>query len=136
MHLTGTFKVHDFKPQILTPAPGIATALPIGVSTMSKTFAGDVSGRSETLFTAAFDPTSGKGTYLAMEAFQGSLGARTGTFNFVHSATTSGTDRTNEVFLIVPHSGTGDLTGVRGGGGIAIDADGTHRIWFDLQAPT
>ncbi|MGW3661802.1 DUF3224 domain-containing protein, partial [Streptomyces sp. NPDC005141] len=67
------------------------------------------------------------------ESFEGSLHGREGSFNFVHSATTSGSDRTAEFFTIVPSSGTGELTGISGAGGMAVDADGTHRIWFDYQ---
>ncbi|WP_419183951.1 DUF3224 domain-containing protein [Streptomyces noursei] len=31
----------------------------------------------------------------------------------------------------MPTSGTGAWTGITGTGGVAVDADGTHRIWFD-----
>ena len=59
---------------------------------------------------------------------------REGALNFVHSATTSGSDRTTaEFFTIVPSSGTGDLAGITGAAGLAVDADGTHRIWFDYD---
>ncbi|MEO8245327.1 MAG: DUF3224 domain-containing protein [bacterium] len=132
MHLDGTFKVDEFKPATLNSSPMILTALPTGLATMRKSFSGAVSGTSTTLFTAAFDQTSGQGTYLAMEAFQGSLGQFHGAFNFVHSATTAGKTRTDEFFLIVPNSGTADLKGISGTGGIAIDPDGRHRIWFEI----
>jgi hypothetical protein len=42
-------------------------------------------------------------------------------------------DDTDRLFRIVPSSGTGLLAGIRGTGGMAIDADGTHRIWFDYD---
>jgi hypothetical protein len=100
---------------------------------MEKRFEGEAAGRSATLFTAAFDQTTGVGTYLAMESFEGSLFDRAGAFNFAHSATTSGSDRTAEFFIIVPASGTGELAGISGAGGMAVDADGTHRIWFDYE---
>ena len=61
------------------------------------------------------------------------LHGRAGTFNFVHSATTTGSDRSAEFFTVVPSSGTGELTGISGTGGLSIDADGTHRIWFDTK---
>lgn len=133
MRAVGTFTVVSFVPTELKPDPEVKTALPVGVSTMEKRFTGEVAGRSATLFTAAYDQATGAGTYLAMESFEGSLGERAGAFNFVHSASTSGTDRTAESFSIVPASGTGELAGISGGGGIAIDADGTHRIWFDYE---
>ena len=68
-----------------------------------------------------------------MESFEGSLNGATGTFNFWHAASTTGADRGDEHFAIVPSSGTGELASITGGGGMAIDADGTHRVWFDYE---
>ncbi|MBD4381366.1 DUF3224 domain-containing protein, partial [Xanthomonas citri pv. citri] len=70
-----------------------------------------------------------------MESFEGSLHHRWGTFNFTHSATTAGEDRSAESFAIIPSSGTGELSGISGDGGIAVDPDGTHRLWFDYHLP-
>ena len=122
-----------FTPTELSPEPAVATGLPVGVSTMQKHYEGAVTGRSATLFTSAYDQSSGVGTYVAMESFEGAVDGRTGAFNFAHSATTGGTDRSDEFFTIVPTSGTGELTGIRGTGGMAIDPDGTHRIWFEYE---
>src|SRR3954467_15622428 len=133
MRANGTFSVKAFVPPERKPEPAVTTGLPVGVATMEKHFEGEVTGRSATLFTAAFDQTTGVGTYVAMESFEGSLQGREGAFNFVHSATTSGSDRTAEFFTIVPSSGTGDLTGISGTGGLAVDADGTHRIRLDYE---
>lgn len=130
MKATGSFEVASFVPAELTPAPEApATGLPVGVAVMEKRFTGAVSGRSVTLFTAAFDAERGVGTYVAMESFAGSLDGVDGTFNFVHAATTSGEDRTGEHFQIVPASGTGGLAGIRGGGGITSD----HQVWFEYE---
>ncbi|WP_189553856.1 DUF3224 domain-containing protein [Streptomyces lavendofoliae] len=133
MRAVGTFTVKAFAPAELKPEPAVSTGLPVGVATMEKHFEGEVAGRSATLFTAAFDQSSGVGTYVAMESFEGALHDREGSFNFVHSATTSGGDRTAEFFTIVPSSGTGGLAGISGAGGLAVDADGTHRVWFDYR---
>lgn len=132
MRASGTFTVTSFVPSDLKPVPEVDTPLPMGVATIVKSFEGEVAGQSTTLFTAAFDPATGVGTYVAMEAFEGTVGGREGTFNFAHSAATSGSDRTNEFFTIVPSSGTGGLTGIRGSGGLAVDGD-IHRIWFDFD---
>lgn len=134
MKSSGTFKVASFVPAALAPPPAaVETGLPVGVATLEKTYDGEITGRSATVFTAAFDQASGVGTYVAMESFEGSLGERSGAFNFAHSATTTGTDRLHESFVIVPTSGTGDLAGITGGGGLAVDEDGTHRIWFEYE---
>ena len=61
------------------------------------------------------------------------MAGRQGAFNFVHSATTSATDRSAEFFLVVPGSGTGDLAGITGTGSLGVDADGTHRIRLDYE---
>jgi len=127
----GTFTVSGFAGVPIEPERPVVTALGVGVATMEKQYAGGVEGRSTTLFTSAFDQASGVGTYVAMESFEGALDGRAGTFNFVHAASTTGTDRFAEHFLVVPSSGTGDLAGIAGGGALVVDADGTHRMRFD-----
>lgn len=134
MRAEGTFTVASFVPASIAPAPAaIEVGLPVGTAVMEKTYEGDVSGRSATIFTSAFDMGTGVGTYVALETFEGRLGERSGSFVYVHSATTTGSDRSNEMFAIVPSSGVGELAGISGGGGMDIDPDDTHRIWFDYQ---
>jgi hypothetical protein len=133
MRADGTFSVTSFTPTDITPEPDIETGLPVGLARMEKQYEGGVTGRSAILFTSAFSQESGIGSYVAMESFEGSVNGRAGRFNFVHSATTSGSDRSAEFFAIVPASGTGELTGMSGTGGLGIDADGTHRFWLDYD---
>ncbi|MFE0677115.1 DUF3224 domain-containing protein [Streptomyces sp. NPDC058867] len=132
MRASGTFKVAAFTPASV-PVAAIETALPVGVATMEKEFEGEIVGCSATLFTSAFDPNGGTGTYVAMESFTGTLQERAGAFNFAHAATTLGEGRQAEYFVIVPTSGTGELAGITGTGGLAVEPDGTHRIWFDYE---
>ncbi|MFI6171951.1 DUF3224 domain-containing protein [Nocardia sp. NPDC051052] len=133
MKAIGTFSVVSFVPTEVVPTPAIDTALPVGVAQIEKKFDGEITGRSATLFTAAFDQATGTGTYVAMESFEGALNGASGSFNFAHSATTSGTDRTAESFVIVPASGTGALAGITGTGGLSVDEDGSHHLWFDYE---
>ncbi|WP_149183500.1 DUF3224 domain-containing protein [Streptomyces sp. TRM49041] len=134
MRASGTFKVVTFDPTSLEPDPPVETAVPVTVATMEKRYEGELTGRSATLFTSAYDMGTDTGTYVAMESFEGTLGGRSGTFNFVHAAsTTAGSGNPGEYFTVVPGSGTGDLAGITGGGGMAIDPDGTHRIRFDYE---
>jgi hypothetical protein len=134
MQATGTFTVTSFLPATVDPPPAeVATALPVGVATMEKRFDGDVTGRSSTVFTSAFDQERGVGSYVAMESFEGSLNGVAGTFNFAHSATTHGRDRAAEHFVIVPSSGTGGLAGISGTGRITMEDDGRHHIQLDYE---
>jgi Protein of unknown function (DUF3224) len=135
MRAEGTFSVVRFTPTDVTPDPAVETALPVGVATMEKRYEGAIAGRSATIFTSAFDPATGLGTYVALESFDGSVAGRQGTFNFVHSATTSGGDPSDTFFLVVPNSGTGALAGITGTGALGIDTDGTHRFWLEYELP-
>lgn len=133
MRAEGTFTVKAFVPTDLTQKPAVETGLPVGVAHIEKEFAGEVTGRSSTLFTAAYDQATNVGTYVAMESFEGELLGRAGAFNFAHASTTTGTNSGSDFLTIVPSSGTGDLAGITGNGGLTVDADGTHRIWFEFE---
>lgn len=137
MRSEATFTVESFVPsELRPPAEPVATATPVGVAVMVKRFQGDVEGTASTVFTSAFDEGSGTGTYVALESFEGSIGGAAGTFCFVHGASTTGADRTDEHFAVVPGSGTGGLAGITGTGGLRVDADGTHRLWLDIDLPS
>ncbi len=131
----GTFEVLGFTPAAIEPAVDVTTAMPVGVATMEKRFTGEVDGTSATWFTGGQAP-GGAGTYVAMESFTGTLDTVAGTFVFVHVASTHGGDRYGEFFAIAEGSGTGDLAGISGTGGLSVDDDGTHRIWFEWDLPS
>ena len=133
MRTEGTFSVKAFNPASLTPEPTIAAALPVGAAIIEKQFDGDIVGRSEAVFTSAFDQATGVGSYVAMESFEGAVDGREGAFSYLHLASTAGSDRSAEYFAIVPSSGTGQLAGISGTGGLVIDADGTHHLWLDYE---
>ncbi len=131
----GTFEVLGFAPAAVERAVDVTTAMPVGVATMEKRFTGEVDGTSATWFTGG-QATGGAGTYVAVEAFTGTLDTLAGAFVFVHAASTHGEDRYGEFFAIARGSGTGELTGISGTGGLGVDDDGTHRIWFDWDVPS
>lgn len=126
----GTFAVAGFVPVDVEPAVAVTTAMPVGLATMEKRYSGGVDGVSATLFSGGQAP-DGTGTYVAVESFAGRLDGTAGSFVFVHAASTHGDDRYAEHFAIAEGSGTGDLAGIAGTGGMRVDADGTHHVWFD-----
>ena len=131
MRASGTFEVTDMRPTDW--APDISTGLPTAHMHLAKTYGGDVEGRSITQFSAAFDPATGVGTYVAMESFGGSVGGRAGAFNFAHAASTSGTDRTDEYGVVVPGSGTGELTGITGT--VRLTGPDGHTLELEYELP-
>jgi hypothetical protein len=133
MHADSTFEVVEFVPSdYVSP---VTTGIPVGHAHLVKQFAGDLEGRATTQFSFAFDAASGVGTYVAMEAFEGTLGGRAGAFAFAHSATTDGQspERLHELLVIAPGSGSGDLAGITGTGSMKVDEDGTHRLLLDYE---
>jgi hypothetical protein len=131
MRVTGEFRVAEFA--AVGDAPEIEVGLPVGHARMVKEFTGEIAGRSITQFSYVFDHGRG-GTYVATESFEGTVAGRSGRFAFVHSATDAGAGtRSHEFLLVVPGSGLGDLSGIRGGGAIEIDDDGTHRLVLDVD---
>jgi len=133
MHASGIFTVTAFQPSAIEPDTSITTALPRGIAIMEKEYTGEVLGRSSTVFVSAFDQDRGLGSYVALESFEGSLNGVSGTFNYLHSAATRGSDRYQEHFTIVPESGTDGLRGITGGGRMTVDADGGHQIAFEYE---
>ena len=134
---SASFAVSDWtpteKPEQVGDAPMIATGSSFGLAHMVKTFEGDLTGRSITWFLGCLNEQTGAGAYAALEAVEGSLHGRRGTFNIVHAASTHGTDRYDEHFTVVPGSGTEELSGISGRGTLVVEGDGTHRIELDYS---
>lgn len=109
---------------------------------MEKQYEGDIAGRSATLFATSHDQCADVSACadiecacVALESFVGTVGGRNGAFEFAHAPTNAGSDAvpSDKIFRIMPASGTDRLAGIHGTGGMAIEADGTHRIWFDYE---
>ena len=121
---TGTFDVK------LTPLPSEEQSL----SRMSfdKLFQGDLQGSNKGEMLASGSPAS-SGGYVALEKVAGTLHGRKGTFVLQHNAIMArGAPRMN--IIVVPDSGTEELTGVNGQFSINI-ADGKHFYEFEYTFP-
>lgn len=101
-------------------------------SAFEKTFTGDLEATSITEMLATKSPTGGAG-YVAMERVVGRLNERVGTFVLLHLGTIDGTGEPVGHWVIVPGSGTGELSGVSGHAHIGADADGTHRLQLHYE---
>ena len=127
----GVFTVSDFTDTGYRSP--VTTGVDVGHAHMVKQFTGAIEGTAYTQFSAAYSMETGIGTYVALESFEGSIDGRSGTLNFAHTATTTGADKTAELLVIVPSSGTGELAGITGSGSLEIDADGVHRLQVNYE---
>jgi len=72
--------------------------------------------------------------YVAIEKVSATLKGRTGTFALQHNATIDhGKPHLN--IIVVPDSGTGQLTGLTGTMNIVITSDGKHSYEFEYTLP-
>jgi Protein of unknown function (DUF3224) len=97
---------------------------------VNKTFRGDIEGRGSVEMLAA--QSQGGAGYVALEHITGRLNGWSGGFSLLHVATRDA-DGQWARWPIVPGSGTGDLTSIRGEGRIDIDAEGKHTFTLDYE---
>lgn len=100
---------------------------------LSETFAGDIDGQSLVRALQVLrDDHSAR--LVSMQRFRGKLGERQGTFVLQGSEVVEN-GRIKASWFVVPGSGTGDLSGLRGEGGFEGDfgkgSNGTLDYWFE-----
>ena len=106
----------------------------LGRMSIDKQFHGDLEAISKGEMLSAGTEVNGSAGYVAIEKVSGNLSGRTGTFVLEHFATmTRGTPQLK--IIVVPDSGTGQLTGLSGTMNIIIAPGGKHSYEFDYTLP-
>ncbi|WP_242428349.1 DUF3224 domain-containing protein [Janthinobacterium lividum] len=124
-HATGSFSIS------MTPAtaPQRAGRTTLGRVLLDKVYAGDLVATAKGEMLNAVTDTQGAAGYVAMEAITGVLQGRQGSFVAQHAGTMA-EGRQALSIVIVPHSGTGQLTGISGTLAIRIE-NGQH--FYDMD---
>lgn len=128
-HATGTFEVK------LTPLEPAFKAEDnsIGRYSLDKQFHGALEAASKGEMLSGAGTVKGSGGYVAIERVTGVLDGRTGTFILQHNGTMqAGVFHLN--VIVVPDSGTAQLTGLQGSMEIIIK-DGKHSYDFTYTLP-
>jgi hypothetical protein len=103
-----------------------------GRMSIDKQFHGDLEAASKGEMLMAGSPVQGSAGYVAIERVEGTLHGRAGTFVLQHNATmTRGAGELN--IIVIPDSGTGELSGLSGKMTIDIAADGGHSYEFEYE---
>lgn len=106
----------------------------IGRLSLAKTFSGDLAGTSKgQMLGSQSEAVPGSGGYVAMERFTGTLKGLKGSFTLQHIGTMQGGKFDLNV-MVVPDSGSGELTGISGTCKIIIDGD-KHLYEFTYSLP-
>jgi hypothetical protein len=125
MQATGTFEV---KVLPLPPDQGVDVG-GFGRLSIDKEFRGALQGTSKGQMLAGMTAVEGSGAYVALEKVTGTLNGRTGSFMLQHNGTMSGGKQELRI-IVVPDSGTGELTGLAGTMKIIIEG-GKHSYEFE-----
>lgn len=123
---TGHTEVRTFEPKAYDE---IADGPSLSENRVSETFAGDIEGEG-TVRVIQAARNDGSGTFVGIERVRGAVGGRQGSFLLQISGTDVGQERRAEWFVI-PGSGTGELTGLRGDGGFTAQRGERGSIWLD-----
>jgi Protein of unknown function (DUF3224) len=100
---------------------------------LNETFTGDIAGESpvRALQVLRDDKSA---SLVSVQRFNGKLGGRQGTF-VLQGQETVANGKIKATWFVVPGSGTGDLSGLRGEGGFDGEfgkgSDGTLEYWFE-----
>jgi hypothetical protein len=122
-----TVQSSEAKPYDQTTSPALIEVR------LSETFAGDIDGASpvRALQVLRDDKSA---SLVSMQRFSGKLAGRQGTF-VLQGQEIVKNGKIKATWFVVPGSGTGDLSGLRGEGGFEGDfgkgSDGTLDYWFE-----
>jgi Protein of unknown function (DUF3224) len=128
-HASGTFEVKLAPSGEADKAEGST----LGSYSLEKQYHGDLEASAKgTMLTAGTD-VKGSAGYVAIERVTGTLKGHKGSFVLQHNGTlTRGTPQQN--IIVVPDSGTGELTGLTGKLTVIIES-GKHSYEFDYSLP-
>jgi hypothetical protein len=128
---TGTIEVTGWAPQPYDELDGAAALVGIEVTEL---FHGDIEGGGRARMLQALRP-DGSATFVGHERVSATVAGRTGTFVFQDVGTLSPAGAVDGSWFVVPGSGTGELSGLRGEGSFAAavgeSAAITLEYWFE-----
>ena len=111
------------------PEVDAADGVQLGQASIQKQFHGDLSATSVGRMLSAMSAQPGSAGYVALERVTGSLGDKRGSFVLQHDGSMDRGTPSLQV-RVVPDTGTGELTGLRGSLRIDI-VEGKHLYDFD-----
>ena len=104
----------------------------LGRLTIDKHFEGELEAHSKGQMLSAGGNVGGSGGYVAIEKVSGVLKGRKGSFILQHNATMNRGEPALNI-IVVPDSGSDELTGLSGNMNIIIEEDGKHFYDFSFE---
>ena len=133
LHAKDTIMSHAKGEFDVTLAPVSSADEPVMRMSIDKHFHGDLEAHSIGQMMAGGNEANGARVYVALETVTGSLGGKLGSFILAHRGTMAANAQELSV-IVVPDSGTGELTGISGTLNIEITG-GKHFYTMDYLLP-
>ncbi len=128
-HATGPFEVK----LAAQPLAQAGSDSGLGRMSLDKQFHGELEATSVgEMLTAMSSSVQGSGAYVAVERITGTLHGRSGSFALHHTGVMN-RGVPELTIMVVPDSGTGELTGITGKLNIRIESGGKHFYDFDYE---
>jgi hypothetical protein len=132
IHATATIDVETYEPQPYDATDGGPDLVEIRVT---ERFSGDIEGEGAVRFLQALH-ADGTATFVGIERVHGRIGDRAGSF-LLQDTGTADARTVRGTWFVVPGSGTGQLTGLRGEGGFVAQTGESAAVtldyWFDAN---
>ncbi len=128
MHASATFEIKSWDEK---PYDEFDDGRKLTRASVKKIFHGDIEGESSTEYLMAYAP-DGSASFVGIEHVVGHLGNRAGSFVLQHSGTFAG-GVANESWFVVPSSGTGELSGLKGEGKSSISHAQQYAMMLDYE---
>jgi hypothetical protein len=125
---TGRTEVQKYEPTAFDEVPGGSSLADVHAT---ETFSGDIEGEGVVHGVQAARP-DGASSFVGIERVRGALDGKKGTFLLQVQRSVVGKEATGEWFVI-PDSGTGELSGLRGNGGFKAELGQHGSIWLDYS---
>jgi Protein of unknown function (DUF3224) len=127
-HATGRIEVKTYEPQ---PYDEVADGPNLVETHVTETFSGDIEGEGSVRFLQAIRD-DGSASFVGIERVSGSIQGRQGTFLLQDAGTLEGNLVKGDWFVI-PGSGTGELSGLRGEGSFEAELGQHASITLDYS---
>lgn len=118
--------VHTYEPAVYDKAAEGPELTRIHVA---ESFSGDIAGDGVVEFLQAAR-ADGSASFVGIERVTGSVGGRSGTFLLQDAGTVDGSI-VSGTWFVIPGSGTGELSGLRGEGGFRADLGEGAQVYLD-----
>ncbi len=100
-------------------------------ASVTKTFTGDIEGEGQVEYLMMYR-SDGSATFLGLERFVGRIGDKAGTFVLQRTGVFEG-GQAKESYSVIPGSGTGELSGIRGDGSSAVGHGTEHPFMLNYE---